>query len=415
MLRGVDRAAFASSLGLRLRHEGIAVPLRSIGVFVDALAAAAPDTRSRLNWLARITLVHHQDDLATFDIVFDAVFADAVLSLDPVARRQAAATVIADDRPKTVPGATSTGEQMSGLPWATLPNAAAPSGADADETDLALAERRPSDVEALADLPFAELTAPDRAMLGAWLETALVAWPTRRSRRSAPHPSGRRVALRSTLERSRRTGWEPVRLVRVRARPRPRRVVMLCDVSQSMQTYASAYLHLMRGAVLAADAEVFAFATSLTRLTVKLAHSSADAAVEAAAESVVDRFGGTRIATNVRALLASHHGEATRGSVVIIASDGWDSDPPDELGAVMERLHRRAHRVLWLNPRVSADGYAPMVGGMAAALPWCDELLPAHDLRALVDVAAAITRTTRSTGSTGTVATRGGRPLSSRA
>jgi uncharacterized protein with von Willebrand factor type A (vWA) domain len=123
-----------------------------------------------------------------------------------------------------------------------------------------------------------------------------------------------------------------------------------------------------------------------------LARTSADEAVEAAAETVVDRFGGTRIATNIKALLGSHHGEATRGAVVLVASDGWDSDPPAELGAVMARLARRAHRVLWLNPRAAAEGYAPTAGGMAAALPSCDELLPAHDLRALVAVAAAITR-----------------------
>jgi uncharacterized protein with von Willebrand factor type A (vWA) domain len=107
---------------------------------------------------------------------------------------------------------------------------------------------------------------------------------------------------------------------------------------------------------------------------------------------VNDRFGGTRIASNLRALLASHHGGATRGAVVIIASDGWDSDDPAALAAVMARLRRRAHRVIWMNPRAAAPGFEPLVGAMAAALPHCDELLPAHNLRALAGVIAAIGR-----------------------
>ena len=146
---------------------------------------------------------------------------------------------------------------------------------------------------------------------------------------------------------------------------------MLCDVSQSMQAYANAYLHLMRAAVLAADAEVFAFATSLTRLTSVLAHRSVSVAVDQATETVTDRFGGTRIASNLEVLLRSRYGGLLRGAVVIIASDGWDSDEPDRLGLAMARLHRRAHRVVWMNPRVAAPGFAPLVGAMAAALPYC--------------------------------------------
>jgi uncharacterized protein with von Willebrand factor type A (vWA) domain len=154
-------------------------------------------------------------------------------------------------------------------------------------------------------------------------------------------------------------------------------VVLLCDVSQSMQAQAAAYLHLMRAFAAVTDAEVFAFATTLTRLTVVLRHTSAAAAVARAGEIVTDRFGGTRIATNLRALLASHHGNAVRGAVVVIGSDGWDSDPPTELAAVLARLRRRAYRIIWMNPRAGAAGFAPEVGGMAAALPFCDRLLPA--------------------------------------
>ncbi|MEU4219660.1 VWA domain-containing protein [Actinoplanes sp. NPDC026623] len=146
----------------------------------------------------------------------------------------------------------------------------------------------------------------------------------------------------------------------------------------------------MRAFAAVADAEVFAFATTLTRLTVVLRHASAAAAVARAGELVADRFGGTRIATNLRSLLASHHGNAVRGAVVVIGSDGWDSDPPAELAAVLARLRRRAYRIVWMNPRAGAPGFAPLVGSMAAALPFCDRLLPAGTFHELDRVAAEI-------------------------
>jgi uncharacterized protein with von Willebrand factor type A (vWA) domain len=170
---------------------------------------------------------------------------------------------------------------------------------------------------------------------------------------------------------------------------------MLCDVSQSMQPYAAAYFHLMRAAALTTDAEVFAFATTLTRLTSVLVCKSPSEAVEHANEKVTDRFGGTRIASNIRALLSSRHVGAVRGAIVIIGSDGWDSDPPADLDKVMSRLHRLAHKVIWLNPRVAAPGFTPLVGAMSAAWPYCDHVLPAHNIRALGDVVNAIVSTGR--------------------
>jgi uncharacterized protein len=122
-----------------------------------------------------------------------------------------------------------------------------------------------------------------------------------------------------------------------------------------------------------------------------LAHASPESAVDLATEKVADRFGGTRIATNLRALLGSHHGERCRGAIVLVASDGWDSDPPEELARAMARLRRRAHRIVWLNPRAAAEGFAPLAGGMAAALPYCDALLPADTVGGLADVVDAIT------------------------
>jgi uncharacterized protein with von Willebrand factor type A (vWA) domain len=398
VLSGVDRAGFAVAFAVRLREYGVAVGVTGVEAFSRALAIRATQgsgTRSELYWLARISLLRRQPDVAAFDQVFAAVFDEVGLRLDPHARRGSLGPSGDDESWNGLAHDRDAHEEDGGgLPWATLPPAVALHVADDRTGDdrPAVPERRASALEGLADIPFDQLNPADLALLGRWFEAAWPHWPTRRSRRAVPHPAGRTVALRPTLARARRTGWEPIELVRTRPVRRPRRVVMLCDVSQSMQAYATAYLHLMRAAVLSGQAEVFAFATSLTRLTPVLSHRSAAEAIAQAERAVTDRFGGTRIAGNLHALLRSRHGDLTRGAIVIIASDGWDSDDPAELAAVMARLRRRAHRVIWMNPRVAAPGYAPLVGAMAAALPYCDDLVPAHTVNELSGVLNSITR-----------------------
>jgi uncharacterized protein len=162
--------------------------------------------------------------------------------------------------------------------------------------------------------------------------------------------------------------------------------VIVCDVSQSMRAYTQTYLHVMRAAAVGAESEVFALGTTLTRLTVALRHTSTDVAIADATDKVTDRFGGTRIATNLTTLLRSRYGTLVRGAIVVIASDGWDSDPPEMLSKAMERLSRRAHRVVWLNPRSAAAGFEPKVASMAAALPYCDDFRSAHSLASLREV-----------------------------
>jgi uncharacterized protein len=396
LLRGVDRAAFATSLGLRLRGAGIDVGFTAIETFTRALQVSPPDDRAALYWAARVSLVRRVGDLEAFDGVFAAIFDDAVLALDPHARRrppEPTARPDEDDQWSQLPTTTGPDDEGSGLPWAQLPRVRA-ADADHDEVEdvvVGIPQRLPSNLEGLADTPFADLDPAQMALLEDWLRTALLRWPTRASRRMSGHPSGRRISLRRTLAGARRTGFDPVHLHRDRAVRKPRRLLMLCDVSQSMQPYAAAYLHLMRAAAVVTHAEVFAFSTTLTRLTAVLGHKSPEVAIQQAGERVTDRFGGTRIGSNLRALLGSHHGESARGAIVLIASDGWDSDDPAELATAMARLSRRAYRVIWLNPRAASPGYAPLVGAMAAALPYCDVLLPAHTVRDLTAVVTAMT------------------------
>ena len=393
VLHGVDRAAFAVALVTRLRSRAVAVGATAVGDFVRALATGTAQTRSGLYWTARVTLVRRHGDLEAFDAVFAALFDQAGTEVGPGPRRGWLHGPAPGDTFTAVRGqATSAEEAGSGLPWVTLPPAvAAADDADADGA-VTVPERAPSNVSALLDVPFEQLSHGQLEMLGAWIERSLPTWPKRRSRRVSPSRGGHRVDVRATLAGSRRTGWEPVHLVRVRAVDTPRQVVLLCDVSQSMQAQATAYLHLMRALVVGAHAEVFAFATTVTRLTSVLSHRSAQVAVDQATAKVVDRFGGTRIATNLASLLSSVHGGALRGAVVVIASDGWDADTPAELAAAMARLRRRAHRIIWMNPRVAAPGYQPLVATMAAALPFCDAFLPADTFGSLAAVVEEIAR-----------------------
>ena len=393
-LPGVDRAAFVVALGERLRLSGVPVTFTALTAFTDALGLAPPRDVGELYWLARVTLVSHAHDLATFDAVFDAVFRDVALPVEGQASGPAGGH---DDLLVPVdPSAAGAGD---GLPWHTLPRHV--------ETDAGAAEGQlvpeplPSAVESVADTPFEDLDERQLALVGAWLEGAWQRWPSRRSRRRRVHPSGRRVALRATIAASRRTAWEPVELSRTRPVRRPRSLTLVVDVSESMRPYATAYLHLMHALARTGRAETFAFSTSLTRLTPALRHRSPRVAMELATAQVLDRYGGTQLASSLRTLLVSRHGNAVRGGVLVIASDGWDSDDPADLAASMARARRRARRIVWLNPRAGAAGYQPLVGPMAAALPFCDAFLPADTLHGLDDVFDAIAGTARRTSSRG--------------
>jgi uncharacterized protein with von Willebrand factor type A (vWA) domain len=386
LLRGVDRAALAAGLTRRLRDRGVSVDLSAAEGFVRALAARPPSTRTELYWTARISLVRRQSDLAAFDALFAALFAEAGLGADPHARRRplpSTGTLTA------VPAPTAPAQHGSGLPWATLP-AVVGGSAHAADAGPAVPQRMPTATAGLTDVPFEALDDEQLALLDAWLGAQLPRLPTRRTRRLAARRSGSRAALRETMARSRRTGWEPIELVRTRPVRRPRRLLLLCDVSRSMQAEATAYLQLGRALVRAADAEVFAFATGLTRLTPVLRRRSAAAAMAQATEAVGDRFGGTRIAANLHALLASRHADLVRGAIVLIGSDGWDSCPAAELATELARVRRRAHRILWINPRAGAPGFRPRVASMAAALPYCDRMLPGDTFAALRRVIGAI-------------------------
>jgi uncharacterized protein with von Willebrand factor type A (vWA) domain len=391
MLRGVDRAAFAVALVARLRRGGVVVSASGPTGFVAALDLLDTRSRRELYWAARLTLVNRVEDLAAFDTAFEAVFADAVLGLDPVGLRRGPGETGSSTWVPGGRGAGGAGVDGAGLPWATRPAVVGP--AEDAHTGVTLPDALPSRLVGRAVEPFEAFDTADLHLLGTWLERATAHWPRRRSMRRERSRHGTRIDLRKTMAASRSTGWESMELIRTRRRRRPRPVVLACDVSRSMQPYATIYLHLMRAAALRQAGirpEVFAFATSLTRLTPALSHRSAEVAVARANAKVGDRFGGTHLGRSVGELLRQPRGGALRGAVVIIASDGWDADPPEVLERALARVRRRAERIVWLNPRAAAPDFEPRAGSMAAALPYCDLFLPAHSLAGLRELFDAL-------------------------
>jgi uncharacterized protein len=389
LLRGTDLAAFAAALVARLRGAAVHVSASGQTTFVEAMRHLVPNTPPALYWAARLTLVNRMEDLGAFDAAFASAFGSIQSdgATGPSLPLPGPRTPAAGFERCTVGGSGAAGRTV---PWVTR------AAADADDTavpSIHLPDVLPSRIAALADEPFDRFDPEDLGLLGSWLEATVARWPWRRGMRFERSAHGKRIDLRATMNASRATGWESVILARTRPRRRPRRIVLVCDVSRSMQPYAAIYLHLMRATVLRGAgirAEVFAFSTGLTRLTSVLAHRSAEVALERANAKVTDRYGGTLIGRSIAALLGPPHGNALRGAVVIIASDGWDSDPPDVLEHALDRVRRRAELLVWLNPRAAQTDFQPLAGSMAAALPYCDLFLPAHSLTGLHQLLLAL-------------------------
>jgi uncharacterized protein with von Willebrand factor type A (vWA) domain len=199
------------------------------------------------------------------------------------------------------------------------------------------------------------------------------------------------------MRRSHRTGGDPVLVARRKRRVRRRPLVMVLDISGSMEPYARAFLQFLSTGVGGASAEAFVFATRLTRLTRALRGRSPQVAIERAAAAAPDWSGGTRIGEALAELNDRYARRGlARGAVVVILSDGWERGDPALVGTQMERLRRLAYRIVWVNPRAASPAFEPLAGGMAAALPHVDDLVSGHSLKGLDGVVEAIATHRRS-------------------
>jgi uncharacterized protein with von Willebrand factor type A (vWA) domain len=377
-----DLAAVAAGFGAMLRAAGLPVGADRCARFARAVTVARPATVDRLRWCARATLAADPRQIEVLDRVFDAVFGGW---FDPASDRGDAhsRSTVHDDRARP-----ATGQRNAAGPSA----GGRPSGGGADAgASTVEAPSVATAAERLAGRDFADLSPAELADLADAMGRLRIATPLRRSRRSTRVAHGSRVDLRSTLRLGRRTGGDPATLVHRRPREKPRRLVVLCDISGSMEPYARAMLQLLYCAAQAPRAEVFTFATRLTRLTRILTAGAPARALERAGRAAPDWSGGTRIAAALKEFLNRHGRRGmARGAVVLIVSDGWETGPPEALAHQMRRLSRVAYRIVWANPRTQSPRYRPLVGGMAAAWPYCDAVVSAHSLAALDDLLDAL-------------------------
>jgi uncharacterized protein with von Willebrand factor type A (vWA) domain len=352
-----------------LRAAGLPCDTQRVQAYlgaVDQLDVADP---VQLYWAGRLTLCAEPDDLPRYDDAFAAWFTAA----PPRPRRTMA------ERPRaTVTMAALTQSDVGG-------------GASRETTELKVAA---SDTEILRHRDISQLTPVEREHLRELMATLHLAPPRRRSMRLRRHRTGRLDPAR-ILRAMRAAGGEPVRLAYRAHADRPRRVVLLIDVSGSMSPYADALLRFAHAVVRAApmSTEVFTIGTRLTRLSRQLRKRDPEEALVAASRAVPDFAGGTRLGETVRVFLDrwGQRGLARRATVVLF-SDGWERGDASLLGEQVARLRRLAHRVLWVNPHAGRDGYAPVQSGIAAALPHVDRLLAGHSLATLEELLTEVRR-----------------------
>jgi uncharacterized protein with von Willebrand factor type A (vWA) domain len=404
----LDLPALAAAFTRRLHEAGVpTTPARATDL-ARALTLVRPVGRRRLYWTARAILVVDPAQVPVFGRVFAAVFGDPARAevADPDDVRTAPAP--ADERPRSehrsAPADTPSPESRRGL--SSSPPGASDEDGQGQEVEVPLAMA--SDEERLAGTNFDALEPHELAMLYQLMSRLRLATPVRRTRRHERGRGGRRIDMRRTLRASLRTGGDPIRLARRRRRVVQRRLVMLCDISGSMEPYARAYLQFLTCAAGSGpNAEAFVFATRLTRITRALAARRPERAIQRAAAAAPDWSSGTRIGEALKAFNDRHGRRGmARGAVVVILSDGWERGDPLLVGREMERLSRLAHRIVWVNPRVGATAFSVRAGGMVAALPHIDALVSGHSFDALGEVVAAIGAPTTSRGALASRSTR---------
>jgi uncharacterized protein len=354
-----------------LRRAGIPVPVGSSLTFVRALAEVDVASRADVYWSGRSTLLTRPEDIDVYDAVFAAYWGQgAARVLRTVSEPQRVAVALDDG---DVPPDADDG--------------------DDEEEERDVISVRYSAQETLRHRDFAACSAEEMAEVHRLIDRMRTAATRQESRRRvASRRRTERIDLDRTLREALRSGGEATRLATTTHGTRPRRLVLLADVSGSMESYARPLVRFVHAAVVGrARVEAFTMGTQLTRITRELGSRDPDAAAARATDAVDDWSGGTRLGD----MIGRFNDEwgvrgMARGAVVVILSDGWDRGDPAVMAEQMQRLARVAHRVVWVNPLKASPGYEPLARGMAAALPFVDTFIEGHSLAALENLAEEI-------------------------
>jgi uncharacterized protein with von Willebrand factor type A (vWA) domain len=345
-----------------LRGLGVDTPVSAVVSFTEALAAVGLERRADVYWAGRATLVRRPEDVEPYDRAFAAFFDG-----------------LRDD---------SEGAEFLPAPTLTLvtDDADADAGGEHSGPDDDIVELRYSVAEVLRHRDFADYTDDELADARRWMSRLRVTGSPRRSARTThTRRRTRRPDLRRTVRAAVRTRGDTLQRHYRTPLTKHRPIVVLLDISGSMEAYSRALLHFVQSAVAGRRrVEAFTVGTRLTRITRELSSHDPDVALGRAAGAVADWSGGTRIGDGL-AEFNSRWGVRgmARGADVVVLSDGWDRGDPEYLAEQMRRLRRVAHRVVWVNPLKVSPGYAPLARGMAAALPYVDHFVEGHSLDAL--------------------------------
>ena len=368
-----DAGEIAVAFSRVLRGAGLTVPTSSTIGFAEALACTGLDDRDQTYWAGRATLVRRPEDHALYDRAF-AVFWEHVeaTGFGDVEEEPQTITLAIDDD-----GEDDDGDQPD----------------TAEASDDPVIELRFSATEVLRQKDFADYTSDELTEAQQLMsQLRLVGSPRRSLRLTTASNRTNRPDLRRTVRAAIRAGGEPIRRHHLTPSTRRRRLVLLLDVSGSMEPYARALIRFVHAAVAGRQqVEAFALGTRLTRLTRELSSRDPDEALRQAALRVSDYGGGTRLGDGLR-IFNDEWGQRgmARGAIVVVLSDGWDRGDPDVLGEQMQRLGRVAHKVVWVNPLKVTPGYAPLARGMAAALPHVDAFVEGHSIDAIERLARVI-------------------------
>jgi uncharacterized protein with von Willebrand factor type A (vWA) domain len=354
-----DLVATLTGFARTLRAAGVGADHERTQNFLRAAGHLGVTDRDAAYWAGRLTLCAGPDDLPRYDRCFAAYFGGE----RPRVARRSPPTITITRHTVSMDGA---GPREAGDEQA-VPATASPA-------------------EVLRQRDFARMTAAELAEVHRLLAILRARREQRRSRRFASAHRGR-LDARRTIRDTLRRGGETARLRRRARRVRPRRVVLLVDVSGSMAPYADTLLRFAHALVRCEPraTEVFSAGTRLTRITPGLRHRDAGTAMREVSAAIPDWSGGTRLGEELKEFL--DRGSGARGAVVVIASDGWERGDPSLLGQQMARLSRLAHRVVWVNPHKGQEGYQPLTGGMRAALPHVGAFVAGHSLAAFEELA----------------------------
>lgn len=360
-----------------LRRRGLPVGPREAADALRALAAVDLADRHETYLVLRAVLASGQDAQHIFDAAFWEFWG---------ARRrdQQQAGAPRDDGTLSLDGQRALDRVL--LEWQDDGDA----GGDGDQVPAY------SPIEALTRKDFSAFSADELNEITAVVTAIARRVATRLSRRTRAARRGHLVDLRRTMRHSLRRGGEILEILRRERKLQKTRVVLLCDVSGSMDLYSRfliQFVYALQHAV--GRVETFVFSTGLSRITGSLAHEDLRAALDDVARRVPDWSGGTKIGRSLQRFLAEYGAQALDGrTVVIIISDGWDTGEVDILENAMAELQRRAARVIWLNPLLASPGYEPICQGMRVALPYVDVFAPAHNLESLRRLERYLARTT---------------------